>query len=598
MPTHTVADNINKLCKLARHRLGPALLTLACLLALSATSAVAATDAPAAHKKARKPAKAKPEPVNAERLINQEWDQSQGIFELLLAEMALHRGEPTLAGELYADIARHTKDSRTFRRAIEIASYQKQNAKVLALSKQWVDAVPEELQARQHLLSLLRPTAASAEMLPQIAKILELDKEKTTTNLLGLNQFLTGMDKQQVLGMVQALTEPYLKIPEAHVARAQSYVGVADKEAALASVEQALQVQADSETAAIMKAQLLGEKSPAAGFAFMQEFLTRNPKAKSARTYLAKKYAEQKQFKEALREFETLAKDNPDGPESYYSMAILALQQQDLGLAKKMFEHLLTLDIKEPDRIYFFLGQIAEQEKNNDAAIAAYEKVRSGQQYLGARIRLAGIYASTGKLSQGQQVLQNTLGLNEDESIQLLLVESQLLREAKRDKESFEVLDTGLRKFPDNTSLLYESALMAERLDMLPELEARLNRVLQLQPDNPNALNALGFSLADRNIRLGEAFALISAANKLKPNDPYIMDSLGWVLYRQGELGKSMDVLRKAMQTMQDPEIAAHLGEVLWQSGKRDEAQRLWQEAVQKNPDNETLRKIILKFNP
>ena len=195
-------------------------------------------------------------------------------------------------------------------------------------------------------------------------------------------------------------------------------------------------------------------------------------------------------------------------------------------------------------------------------------------------------------------LLRTTPGSTPAEKTQLILAEAQLLREAGRSDEAYALLETSLAKQPDNPELLYETALTAERQGKPQILEKHLKHLLKLKPDHAHALNALGYSLAERNTRLAEAHKLISQALALAPQDPFIMDSMGWVLFRQGKLPESLKTLEAAYGIKADPEIAAHLGEVLWTMGRKDDASRIMNEAAKKFPDNEVLASALKKFQP
>jgi Flp pilus assembly protein TadD len=190
-------------------------------------------------------------------------------------------------------------------------------------------------------------------------------------------------------------------------------------------------------------------------------------------------------------------------------------------------------------------------------------------------------------------VLHDAKTEDKDEELQLIVAESQLLRDANRAPEGLEVLEDGLKRYPDNTDLLYDQAMMAEKLNRLELMEASLRRIIELDPKNQNAYNALGYSLAERNLRLDEAQALIAKARELAPDDPFIMDSMGWVQFRLGRLKEAESLLRQAYRMRPDPEIAAHLGEVLWELGQREDARKLWREANNKDPKNDTLKNTL-----
>jgi tetratricopeptide (TPR) repeat protein len=246
--------------------------------------------------------------------------------------------------------------------------------------------------------------------------------------------------------------------------------------------------------------------------------------------------------------------------------------------------------------VRFYLGQVTEEQKRFPEALQWYGEVTRGEQFMPAQIRTAQVMSKQGNLDGARKYLQNVSAANNDQRAQLIMAEAQLLRDANQPKEAFDVVERGLDKLPNNPELLYDYAMLAEKLDRLDILESSLRQVIKLRPDHAHAYNALGYSLADRNLRLDEARTLIDQALKLAPDDSYIIDSLGWVLYRQGKTEEALKELQRAYAGRQDAEIAAHLGEVLWVLGRRVEAQKVWDEALAKTPSNDVLIKTVQKF--
>ncbi|MCJ7838882.1 MAG: tetratricopeptide repeat protein, partial [Burkholderiales bacterium] len=226
------------------------------------------------------------------------------------------------------------------------------------------------------------------------------------------------------------------------------------------------------------------------------------------------------------------------------------------------------------------------------------DEVAGGELYLRAQIRYALVLSKQGKLDAARAHLQQVEVDSESAKVQLLLTEAQMLRDAKQPRAAFDLSGNALQSMPDQPELLYDYAMLAEKLDRLDLLEDSLTKLIKLKPDHAHAYNALGYSLAERNLRLPEAQELIEKALQLSPEDPFIMDSMGWVLYRAGKSTQALEYLRKAYTTRPDPEIAAHLGEVLWVAGERSEADKIWLEASKKAPDNDALNSTIKRFKP
>jgi tetratricopeptide (TPR) repeat protein len=279
-------------------------------------------------------------------------------------------------------------------------------------------------------------------------------------------------------------------------------------------------------------------------------------------------------------------------------VAVLSMQLSDWATAEENFRKLLGLEFAEMDTVRLYLGQIAEERKQYDDALRWYAEVAPGEQYLAAQLRIAQLLVKQGKLDAGRRHLQEARTAGNADRIQLLLAESQLLRDAGRAKEAYELLAGSLAAQPEQPELLYESALLAEKLGRHDVMEANLRKLIRIKPEHAHAYNALGYSFAERNLRLVEAEQLIFKALQLSPDDPFIIDSMGWVLYRKGDNAAALTQLQRAFTIRSDPEIAAHLGEVLWMLGRRDEAKQVWQEAAKAHPGNEALAETIKRFSP
>jgi tetratricopeptide (TPR) repeat protein len=265
---------------------------------------------------------------------------------------------------------------------------------------------------------------------------------------------------------------------------------------------------------------------------------------------------------------------------------------------ERHFRRMLELKHPDADTVRLYLGQIAEDGKRWDEAIQWYAAVGAGENWLAAQLRHAGVLAKRGSLEEAQRFLEGVRAANAEQAPRLLLGEAQLLRDAGRVADAFALLDGALARQPDQPELLYESALVAERLGRTEIFETRLRHLLRIKPDHAHAYNALGYSLADRNLRLDEAKELIDKALALAPDDPFILDSKGWLLFRRGELAGALAALQRAFSLRADAEIAAHLGEVLWALGRKDEAQKTWRDAAQASPGNEVLAATIKRFQP
>lgn len=521
------------------------------------------------------------------------------VFQSLLGEFALQRGEIKLGIDAWSDLALRTRDPKALARATEVAAFARQYDRALELSRIWLEVEPESTKAQQTQSSLLVMTNRLDDLAPQLASLLEQDKANIASNLLQLNRTLAKHgDKKAVQKLVDRVAAPYDGLPEAHYAMAQAASTAGDHLRALSETEKALQLRPDWEPAALARAQLQARLSNPTAIGSLNEFVGRNPGARDARLMLARLLISEKQFDESRKHFDYLIKEHPDNPEVIYPVAMLALQHGDAETGRAQLERLLKTDFPDKSTVHFFLGQLDQEQKNPQAALEHYRQVTTGEQYIAARSRTAQILLQQGKPEEARDLLRNTRGGTAAERVQLTMAEAQLLRESGRLNDAYIVLETGLTSQPDNPELLYETALTAERIGKPEILETHLAHLLTLKPDHAHALNALGYSFAERNIRLAEAEEMITKALANLPDDPFITDSLGWVFYRQGRLEAALKTLEKAYKLRADPEIAAHLGEVLWTMGRKDDASRLLKSAAKDHPDNEVLSAAIKKLLP
>jgi tetratricopeptide (TPR) repeat protein len=523
----------------------------------------------------------------------------QLLFQFLLAEIAGQRGQLASAAEIYRNIAGETRDPRIARRATEIALHGRRTDLALDAARVWLEVEPDSTQARQTIISLLAAHGRYDELMPIVAAMFAADPQNVGPNLLHLNRlFARGGDRQATRVLVDALTTPYLQIPEAHYARALAAFEARDMVAARSAVVRALELKPDWEAAVLFRVQLIENRTEA--LMVLEGFIAANPQAREARLAYARALVGAKQYAEARREFGILleqgSSESDKNGDVIFAVAVLSLQLNDTAQAEKYLHRLVEVGHAEADKARFYLGQIAEEGKRWEEALKWFALVGRGEHYLTARLHAANVLAKQDKLDLARRQLAEAEAANPRERVQLLIGEAQILREAGRAPDAHAVLVAGLTQQPDQPELLYEIALLAEKMGRSGELEMRLRRLIELRPDHAHALNALGYSLAERNVRLDEARTLIERALQLAPNDPFILDSKGWVLFRQGDATAALDVLNAALVIRADPEIAAHLGEVLWSLGRQAEARQTWEKARLEHPASEALTETIKRF--
>jgi tetratricopeptide (TPR) repeat protein len=519
------------------------------------------------------------------------------LYEFLLGEIALQRGEAGLAAQTYVDLARRTRDPRIARRAVEVANQARMPDLALQAARLWQEIEPVSPQALQVVAALLVTEKRVEEAEPYLVKLLVAEGVNVENGFMQMNRLLAGNpDKAANLRVVRNLAARYPDLAQAHFAVAQAAALAGDDAAALESIRRAQKTRPDWEMAAIFEAQLLQKRSPAEAAKMLGDFVEKYPLAREARINYARVLVLDKRFPEARKQFEALLGANPGNTEVIYAVGLLAFQLKDYPIAEENMKRLLGLKYRDPNGVRFVLGQIAEEQKQWPEAIKWYESVADGDQVIPARVRTAGAMAKQGKVDAARAFLQRVGAEFPDERVQLTVAEAQLLRDANRNRDAYEILGEALKQDPEQPELLYDYALTAEKLERYDVLESNLRKLIQVRPDHAHAYNALGYSFAERNLRLPEAKKLIEKALELAPEDYFIIDSLGWVLYREGNLKGAAEQLRRAYGGRPDAEIGAHLGEVLWVMGQRDEADKVWQESLKASPENETLQKTIKRL--
>lgn len=523
---------------------------------------------------------------------------SQLLYEFLVAEIAGQRGDLQIASEAYLDLAKTTRDPRIAQRATEVAMYAHQAAAARAAANLWLDVQPDSLNAQKSLAALLVSDGKLNEARPHLEKLIAAEGDNASAGFMHLDTLLARQkDKQAAQELVKSLAAPYPDLAEAHFAIAQAAANATHYDDALNEIKTAAKLKPGWELAALFQFQLVGRETKTDGVAFLRDFLKQYPDAKEVRLIYARQLVSLSQYAAARDEFRRLEKEVPGNAEIGMAIGLLSLQLNDLDGAETAFKGVLQTGYADAGAAQIYLGQVAEVRKQYDQAAKWYQSVAPGTHYIPAQIRYAGLLAKQGKMAEARAYLRNLKVDGEADKMLLIEAEAQLLREAKDYNGVYELLNRALATRPDSPELLYDHAMAAERVNKLDVLEKDLRHLIQIKPDYAQAYNALGYTLADRTNRLAEAVQLLDQAMKLAPNDAFILDSMGWVQYRQGNLDKSLDYLQRAFALRKDPEIAAHLGEVLWVKGNRDEARKLWQTALDSNPQNQALLDVMQKFN-
>jgi tetratricopeptide (TPR) repeat protein len=545
-----------------------------------------------------------PDPAQGEDKLPNVQMTSAMMQQLLKAEMAFKNGDWQGPYLTMMSLAQQTRDPRLAKRAAEMALSAKQADDALAAVKLWREYAPTSDEANQYYLGLV----ILSDNLPEAEKLLTQRLAEATPGARGLVMFqmqqlvLRARDKDAAVAMLQRLVAPYGNMMETHVVLAQAALAKGAKQDAVREAQTALQIKPDSEIAVLTLAQVTEDETRVTKI--LQDFLAAHPDAREVRAAYARLLVNNKQFDAARKEFLVLDKAQPDNPATLYALGVLSMQMNDAAGAEGYFTRFVDVMDKSPDderdpaKALLILSQLAEERGDIKAATDWLDRMESEDPkvQLSVALRRAQLLAKGGDLAAARKQLAALQPSDKAEQAQVVLVESQILRDAGKNQEAFKLMQDGVKRFPDNMDFLYDYALMAEKLGKVDVMEKSLRQVIAKVPDNQHAYNALGYSLADRNVRLKEAHELIQKALGMAPNDPFIMDSMGWVQYRMGNLSEAAAHLRKAYSLRNDPEIAVHLGEVLWKMGQQDDARKLWREAKAKDPQNDALKSTLTRL--
>lgn len=511
------------------------------------------------------------------------------VYKYLLGEVAAQRGEFVLASQLFLDLAKQTHDPLLAERATQAATIARTPQLALPSAELWAELAPDSIPAAQTASQLLIANGNLKKATPLIQQVLANENIRANAFMELNSLFMRVKDKNAVLEAIQQLAKPYPKLPEAHFAISQAAYFAHNESLMVAELKEASKLRAGWEPPAQIYGQMLMEQNPQKGIAYYRDFVKSYPEADQIRLALARALLVQKNTTEAKQEFTKLLERHQNNPEMNVIVGLLALDAKEYSFADEHLEHALEVGFKEPNKVYFNLGRSAAEQKDDTRALQWFDKIGDSEQFLAGRMAAAAIIARRDGIDAAITMLDNVDGLTPEQ--QALVVQSQavMLNQAKRSDEAFTLLEKAVQSFPESPELQYDYALNAERQGKFDLMETTLQKVIKMKPDMAAAYNALGYSYADRNIKLMEAKNLVETATKLSPEDHYIMDSLGWVYYRLGDLARAAEELRRAYAIQQDPEIAAHLSEVLWKQGKHDEAQSILDQALSDNPDNAVL---------
>lgn len=520
------------------------------------------------------------------------------IYRLLVAEFAGQREQLPLALENYLALARSLRNADLAERATKIAVFARDDAKALEAAGLWVELSPASLDARQILAAMYIRKGDAAAALEHLKYVLAQDNSgdgsrfRVIANLLGREE-----DRRTALVVMAQLVTERPADTDALVAYALLAMRAEDLGKAREAMDRLVQrVDVNPNLALAYMAVLQKQGVGAEGITFLEKALARTPDEFGLRLLYARMLADLQRYEQARLQFTLLQEQAPDNGDVIYALGLLNLQAGKVEAAERNFRELERFDDRSSEAA-FYLGQIEEARQRPTVALAHYRAVKEGNNVFPARLRVAAILSTEGKVDEALAAIEAIPATNDDERVQLVMLKAEVFAEHGRLDEALGVYDRALNGNFDST-LLYNRAMVAERMGRLDLLEKDLRAIIEREPGNSQALNALGYTLADRTDRHAEAYDLIKRALDASPDDFFILDSMGWVLYRLGRLDEAVSYLERARALRNDPEVAAHLGEVLWMLGRKDDARQIWNTALEKHPKDSRILDAIKRLAP
>tara|TARA_B100000035_G_scaffold308385_1_gene312970 strand:- start:7978 stop:9657 length:1680 start_codon:yes stop_codon:yes gene_type:complete len=511
------------------------------------------------------------------------------VYKFLLAEIAAQRGDLTSAGHLYYDLAKLTKNIPLAQRATNIAGYARNGRLALDSAELWRQLDNDSLEAKQILAELFISSGNLAKARPIIEKLLEQEKTRAD-GFLYLNNLLTKVEnKKNALRFILAISKPYPELAEAHFSIAHTAFFAGDLDLAEKELDITESIKPNWETAALFRGYMLAIDWPEKALEFYQTFLNRNPNSNEVRLEYAKILANLKMYDKAKSEFLRLVDGSLASPEISLTVALLSLELNDNILAEKFFNQALERGYSDKDKIQIYLAKIYLDRKEPNMAITFLDKISSGQLFVEAKILTAEIISEHRSVDDGIASLSQYKNLSLDDKLQFLKAKTSLLYNNNRKQDAFDLMKSEDSNFDNSAEFKFDYAMLAEKMGNLLLMEQLLKEAIKLKPDYAYAYNALGYSYADRNIKLADAKKYIEIALSISPNNHYIMDSMGWLHFRMGNIEIALQFIEKAYKIQKDPEIAAHLGEILWKMGKLKQAKKVWEESIKTYPSNTVL---------
>ena len=534
------------------------------------------------------------------------------FYQLLLGELNARGGEPGAGYSLILDAARKTNDAKLYQRAADIALQARSGESALEAARAWRMAQPQAREANRYVLQILialNRVPESMEPLKNEIALAPAADRAAVINSIPRN-YGRVTDKKQAAVVVETALGDYLRDSKqpALAAAAWTTIGrlrmaAGDTPGTLEAARRAQALDPLADGPALLALELMDPKVPLAE-PIVRKYMEGKPLPELRMGY-ARALIDTQRYAEAAEQVKVITAERPLYAEGWLVQGTLQAQDNQLPAAEASLKRYVELAQSQPAsderrrglaQAYLSLSQIAEKRKDYVAAEAFLDRIEDSADLISAQNRRASILARQGKMAEARQLIRNLPERTPEDARMKLSAEVQLLRDNKLYKPAYDLLAAASAKDPKDTDLIYDQAMMAEKLGNLTEMERLLRVVIAAKPDYQHAYNALGYSLADRNLRLPEARQLIQKALEYAPGDPFISDSLAWVEFRMGNKTEALRILDTAYKAKPDPEIAAHFGEVLWSVGQRDRAIAIWKEGLLLNAENETLQETLKRL--
>lgn len=519
------------------------------------------------------------------------------LYYLFAAEIAAQRGQVALSAAFYTKAATITRDPRVAQQATRAAYYARDDKRAIAAATLWNELEPENIEGRQVLAALLVRVGKTNAAAKHFEYVITHGKQNERQRFMLITSMLSKeKDKQSALEVMQKLIDKRTSNPHALYAYAHLAFLLGDLADAASTINKVIALEPGWTEAYILQSNIFirqGDKARA--LMVLHKTLDAQSDNAPLRMFYARNLVDAKRFEEAATQFEKLTSDEKLEHDARYALGLLSLQMNKPKQAEKYFKRLLE-DKKKIAESKYYLAQSYELQNALAEAINAYEQVTDVHYHFEAELRIAQILAKQGEVEEARLRLQNMSPDSLDKELRIYLTEGEILKTAKQYESALELYTEALQQLTDNSRLLYARALVAEKLGKIDLAIKDLEGIVEREPKNAQALNALGYTLVDKTKQLERGLDFIMQALKIEPDDAAIHDSLGWAYYRLGRYDEAVKYLRLAFTKLKDAEVAAHLGEVLWVAGEREAAQEIWNTGLEKAPNDDLLLNVMQKF--